>query len=124
MNTSIKHGDIVIVNLGSHNGTSLQEGVRPAVVVQNDTLNANSPTTIIAPLTSVLKKTEMPSHVVLGKRFNLLKDSMVLTEQFTAISQTSIIRTIGHSDDPKVLARIDQALISTLGISTFKEVST
>ena len=124
MNTTPKHGDIVIVNLCSHSGTSIQEGVRPAVVVQNDTLNAYSPTTLIAPLTSVLKKTEMPSHIVLGKRFNLRKNSMVLTEQIRTINQTAIKKTIGHIDDPKVLARIDQALISTLGISTFKEVST
>ena len=123
MNNSLKHGDIVIVNLCTHSGTSIQEGVRPAVVVQNDILNTFSPTTIIAPLTSVLKKTEMPSHVVLGKRFNLRKNSMVLAEQIRTINQTAIKKTIGHIDDPSILASIDRALISTFGISTFKEVS-
>lgn len=121
---TLHRGDIVLVNFGNHNGTSLQEGSRPAVVLQNSAQNASSPTTIIAPLTSVLKKPDSSYHVVLGKRFNLRENSMLLTEQIKTISQTSIKKTIGHIDDPSVLARIDQALISTLGISTFKEVTT
>ena len=119
----LKRGDIVLVNLGHHNGMSLQGGFRPAVVVQNTAQNAASPTTIIAPLTSVLKKPNKPYHVVLGKRFNLRKNSMVLIEQIKTISQTSIKRTIGHIDDPDVLASIDRSLINTLGISISKEVS-
>ena len=121
---TLHRGDIVLVNFGNHNGTSVQAGSRPAVVLQNTEQNAASPTTIIAPLTSVLKKPDSSYHVVLGKRFNLRENSMVLTEQIKTISQTSIKKTIGHINDPSVLARIDRALISTLGISTFKEVST
>ena len=121
---TLKRGDIVLVNLGHHNGTSLQGGFRPAVVVQNSAQNAASATTIIAPLTSVLKKPNKPYHVVLGKRFTLRENSMLLAEQIRTISQTSIKETIGHIDDPAVLVSIDRALISTLGISTFKEVST
>lgn len=119
----LHRGDIVLVNLGYHHGTSLQEGSRPAVVLQNTSQNASSPTTIIAPLTSVLKKTDKPYHVVLGKRFNLRENSMVLIEQIKTISQTSIRNTIGHIDDPIILASIDHALISTLGVSIPKEVS-
>lgn len=121
---TLHRGDIVLVNFGKHNGTSVQEGSRPAVVLQNTAQNASSPTTIIAPLTKVLKKPDKSYHVVLGKRFNLRENSMLLTEQIKTISQTSIKKTVGHIDDPSVLARIDRALISTLDISTSKEVST
>ena len=120
---TLQRGDIVIVNFGNHSGTSLQEGIRPAVVIQNDSQNVSSPTTIVAPLTSVLKKADATYHVVLGKRFNLRRNSMVLIEQLTIVSQHSVIRTVGHIDDPSILAIIDRALISTLGISTSKEVS-
>lgn len=120
----LHRGDIVLVNFGNHNGNSLQEGIRPAVVIQNNLQNDSAPTTIVAPLTSVIKKADATYHVVLGKRFNLRKNSMLLTEQIKTISQTSIKGIIGYIDDPAVLTSIDRSLIKTLGISISKEVST
>lgn len=120
---TLHRGDIVLINFGNHNGTSLQGGYRPAIVVQNTAQNTSSPTTIIAPLTSVLKKADKPYHVVLGKRFNLRENSMVLTEQLMTINQSAIKRIIGYIDDPDVLTDIDQSLVHTLGISISKEVS-
>lgn len=115
--TSLKHFDLVIADFGSNNGTSEQSGIRPAVVLQNTAQNAASPTTIIAPITSVLKKTHMSSHIVLGKRFGLYKESMVLLEQIKTINQSSIIKTIGHINDESVIASINQGILKTLGIS-------
>ena len=116
--TSLKRCDIVIADVGPTSETSsVQAGLRPAVVLQNDKQNAASPTTIIAPITSVLKKTDMSSHVVLGCRFGLRKDSMILLEQTRTINQTSIIKTVGQIDDDSVVARINTGLLKTFGIS-------
>ena len=51
----VKRCDIVLYDFGTEIG-SVQGGIRPAVVVQTDTQNTSSPTTIVAPLTKKLKK--------------------------------------------------------------------
>ena len=47
----IKRGDIILVNLNPGKGSE-QTGVRPCLIIQNDTGNEYSPTTIITAITS------------------------------------------------------------------------
>lgn len=47
-------------------GEHVQAGRRPGIVWQNNVGNASSPNIIAIPLTSKLKKMNMPTHVVLG----------------------------------------------------------
>lgn len=114
INYSVTRGDIVIFDFGTNNG-NVQGGVRPAVALQS---NAQSPVTIIAPLTTELKKPQMSAHVILGKRFGLRESSMVLLEQLTTVNKSSLGPYIGHIDDPQVMRRIDQGLCKTLGIQS------
>ena len=87
--TSLKLYDIVIIDLGHQSGSdsSVQQGLRPALILQNDKQNAASTTTIAAPITSCLKKTSMFSHILLGKRFGLRTESMLLLEQLRTVDQ-------------------------------------
>lgn len=63
---------------GSDHG---QMGWRPGVVLQNNVGNLHSPNLIALPLTTVLKKTNLPTHVVIpAVGSGLSKDSMVLCE--------------------------------------------
>ena len=117
MTQPIKRCDIVLYDFGSENG-SVQGGIRPAVVVQADNQNASSPTTIVAPVTTRIKKAEMPAHVVLGKRFGLRHSSMVLLEQLKTVNQDAIVRLLGHIDDPLVVSLISLGLRRTLAIPT------
>lgn len=65
----------------------LQNGVRPGLVIQNESGNAHSPTTIVFPITTSIKNTWMPTHVTLDARSTgLPKDSMVLCESPTTIN--------------------------------------
>ena len=57
-----------------------RQGVRPVLVIQADNFNANAPTVIVASITSVIKKRDLPSHIILGEDFGLTKPSMVLLE--------------------------------------------
>jgi len=114
INYSVMRGDIVIFDFGTNNG-NVQGGVRPAVALQS---NAQSPVTIIAPLTTELKKPQMPAHVILGKRFGLRESSMVLLEQLVTVNKSSLGPYIGHIDDPQVMRLIDQGLCKTLGIQS------
>lgn len=58
-----------------------QSGCRPGVVLQNNVGNIHSPNLIVLPLTSVIKKTNLPTHVLLpASATGLIRDSMVLCE--------------------------------------------
>ena len=57
----LHRGDIILLDFGKQHGY-IQGGVRPAVIIQNDTGNYFSPTTIVAPITSKNKK-YIPTHV-------------------------------------------------------------
>jgi len=58
-----------------------QDGWRPGVVFQNNVGNEYSPNIIALPLTSSIKKTTQPTHVILrASDTSLQRDSMVLCE--------------------------------------------
>ncbi|MGL6174890.1 MAG: type II toxin-antitoxin system PemK/MazF family toxin [Cellulosilyticaceae bacterium] len=109
-------GQIVMVDLGKSNG-SVQGGTRPCVVIQNDIGNRFAPTTIVAPLTSKLKK-EMPTHVYLkGMEYdNRIIDSIVLCEQIKVIPRDSIrpgiVATLNRND----MEKLNKAAIVSLGL--------
>lgn len=90
-------GEIWIADLGSKDG-SVHSGKRPVIVLQNDTGNKYSPTTIVVPLTSQLKN-DLPVHADLGTQYGLKKVSTALTEQITTVNQSSLITRIGKLDE-------------------------
>lgn len=95
--TEIFQGEIWIADLGSKDG-SVQGGKRPVIVLQNDTGNKYSPTTIVVPLTSQLKNA-LPVHADLGTQYGLKKVSTSFMEQITTINQSSLITRIGKLDE-------------------------
>ena len=68
---------------------SEQKGKRPGLVFQNNTGNKYSPNIIVLPLTSSLKKSGQPTHVVIpaNEQTGLRKDSMVLCENPICVSK-------------------------------------
>ena len=118
MNTispTTKRGMIFLFNFGTNCG-SIQGGLRPAVILQCTKQNTSSPTTIIAPLTTELKKTDMTAHILLGKRFGLRRASMILLEQMRTVNQNDLGQYIGTIDDEEIIRRINHGLCMTLGI--------
>ena len=57
---------------------SEQGGIRPVVIIQNNTGNRFSTTTIVAPITTKLGKAYLPTHLVISKRTGIYKKSMIL----------------------------------------------
>ena len=84
--------DVIQVDLGRSFGSE-QGGIRPAVIVQNNKGNKFSPTVLVIPMTSEIKKANMPTHNIMHKtKFNGLdEDSMLLGEQTTAIDKKRIL---------------------------------
>ena len=65
MDTSVKRGDIYYADLSPVVGSE-QGGVRPVLIVQNDTGNRYSPTVIVAAITSQTGKAKLPTHIELA----------------------------------------------------------
>ena len=65
MDNSVKRGDIFYADLSPVVGSE-QGGVRPVLIVQNDTGNRHSPTVIAAAITSQTGKAKLPTHIELA----------------------------------------------------------
>ena len=53
-NRKVKRGDIFCYNFGTNDG-SIQNGIRPALVIQTNNFNVRSTTTVIAAITTAQK---------------------------------------------------------------------
>src|SRR3990167_10718555 len=92
---NIKRGEIFLVDLEPIKGSE-QGRVRPSLVIQNDTSNEYSPTTIIAPITSKIYSKEFPTNVQISKQDSGLdKESTILLNQIRVIDKLRIIKKLG-----------------------------
>lgn len=114
-NRTIKRYEIYLCNFGRNPG-SVQCGVRPVLVVQGGRFCENSPTTVVAPLTTVIKKDCLPSHVYVGDRFGLRKPSMVLMEQVRTVNRDELGMYIGTVDDGRLINMLDRSIRKTFGL--------
>lgn len=74
---------------------SVQSGVRPGVVFQNDIGNANSPNVVVFPLTSNLRRAHLPTHVLIrAADTGLHRDSVVLCENPFCLPKENLMRYI------------------------------
>ena len=67
MQNPVKRGDIYYADLSPVVGSE-QGGMRPVLIVQNDTGNRHSPTVIAAAITSQTGKARLPTHIELSAR--------------------------------------------------------
>ncbi len=117
---TVTRGDVVLCDLNPVIGTE-QAGIRPAVIVQIDRANAVSPHTIIAPFTSKIRRSLLPSHVFVPAGIGgLSQNSVILCEQIRAIDKSRIIRVIGHLDASH-LEQLEVALSTILGLTAEDE---
>ena len=90
----IRRGDIYYADLRPVIGSE-QGGIRPVLIIQNDTGNKHSPTVIIAAITSKMNKAKLPTHVeVDSHKYNIIKDSVILLEQLRTIKKDWRIRYV------------------------------
>jgi len=116
VDTSVKRGDIFYADLSPVVGSE-QGGVRPVLIVQNDTGNRYSPTVIAAAITSQTGKTRLPTHIELPttESCGLTKDSVVLLEQVRTLDKRRLRERMGHVDE-KVMEKIDTAIAVSFGL--------
>lgn len=111
----VKRGEIYFADLGEGIGSE-QQGIRPVVILQNDIGNKYSPTTIVALITSMTKKLDLPVHMELDKKDSLLpQNSVILLEQIRTIDKKRLIRRISKLED-HLIADIDWRLKKSLSL--------
>jgi len=112
----VRRGDIYRVDFGIPRGSE-QGGQRPALIVQNDTGNVSSPTTIIAAITS-RKKGAYPFHVdISALESGLPEDSTVLLEQILTINKNRLINRVGSLSKEK-MREVNKALEVSLDLAS------
>lgn len=113
----IRRGDIYYADLRPVIGSE-QGGIRPVLIIQNDTGNKHSPTVIIAAITSKMNKAKLPTHVELdSKKYNIVKDSVILLEQLRTIDKKRLKDKVCHLDD-EILTIVNEALAISLELNT------
>lgn len=113
----IRRGDIYYADLRPVVGSE-QGGVRPVLIIQNDTGNRHSPTVICAAITSRMNKAKLPTHVELSAgRYDIVKDSVILLEQVRTIDKQRLREKICHIDE-ELQEKVDQALMVSLELHT------
>lgn len=115
----VKRGELYFYDFGENRG-SVQNGRRPVLVIQADNFNENSPTTIIAAVTTASKCWYLPSHIYLGEDFGLSQPSAVMLEQVRTINQDELEEYIGIVDDETLLNTISNSLKKTFGMWQYR----
>ena len=111
----VKRGDIFYADLSPVVGSE-QGGMRPVLIVQNDTGNKHSPTVIAAALTSQTGKARLPTHIELNAQsVGLSRDSVILLEQIRTIDKSRLRERMGKLDD-NTMTKVDNAIAVSFGL--------
>ena len=115
VDTNVRRGDIYYADLSPVVGSE-QGGVRPVLIVQNDTGNRHSPTVIAAAITSQTGKARLPTHISLAAMScGLPKDSVVLLEQVRTLDKKRLREKMGHVEE-NVMEKVDLAIAVSFGL--------
>jgi mRNA interferase MazF len=110
---SPRRGEVWLVNFNPGRGSE-QKGVRPALVIQNDTGNIYASTTIVAAVTSTIK--EFPVTVVLAPGDGGLRQrSMVNTAQVLTIDKSRLQRRLGRLSE-SLMRKVDAAIRTSVDV--------
>lgn len=106
----IKRGDVYWAELPKLDGSSIQSGLRPVIIVSNDYACKYSPTIQYVPVTTRVKKCRLPVQIPLNSNI-FPKRSVALVEQQGIIDKSMLREYIGYlpySD----LKHIDRAIMT------------
>ena len=111
----VKRGDIYYADLSPVVGSE-QGGMRPVLIVQNDTGTKHSPTVIAAAITSQTGKARLPTHIELNAQsVGLSRDSVILLEQIRTIDKSRLRERMGKLDE-NTMTKVDNAIAVSFGL--------
>lgn len=120
MDMDLQRYDIVIANIKYEGETSVQKDERPYVIVSNPIGTKYASIITVLPLTTKIKKTNMPVHICINanETNNLAENSMTLGEQIITISKSEVIKKVGSITDQYEKRIIDKACFNGLFFGT------
>ena len=111
----VRRGDSSYADLSPVVGSE-QGGMRPVLIIQNDTGNRHSPTVIAAAITSQTGKANLPTHISLAARScGLTRDSVILLEQVRTLDKSRLRERMGRLDEP-AMHQVDNAIAVSFGL--------
>jgi mRNA interferase MazF len=125
---SVRRGEIYWVDYEPVKGSE-QGGIRPALVVQNDIGNANSPTTVVVAITRTIPRRPYPFTVIVEPEDTSLPErGTVICSQLNTVFQAehsatrlrpprgeAVVRPIGRLGEGR-MREVEQALRYNLGL--------
>lgn len=116
---TVARGDVVILDAPfmTHPGSKL----RPMLVIQNDQNNERMENTILATITTNLRRSDRATQVLIdpqnpdGESSGLISKSVVSCENILTVRQSRIVRKIGRLSESQ-LALVDQAIKQSLAL--------
>ncbi|MFB6216593.1 MAG: type II toxin-antitoxin system PemK/MazF family toxin [Candidatus Nanohaloarchaea archaeon] len=110
-----ERGEVYIVDLDPTKGSE-QGKERPGIVLQNNTGNKYSPTTILAPITSSYEEPYPVNVEIKSENSCLDKDSVVLLNQLRTVSAKHRLKNnIGRLSE-RNMDRVEEAIRISLGL--------
>lgn len=116
--TNYKRGNIVLILFPNSDLQTFKK--RPALVVQADNLQTGLPQTIVALITSNLRRSGHKSRITIllnsleGKQSGLQSDSIIVTDNLATVQDKFIEKVIGYLPE---ISEIESALAHTLGLN-------
>ena len=120
MDLQLQRYDIIKAKIKYEGMGSVQAKERPYVIVSNPIGTKHATIITVMPLTSRIKKTNMPVHSCIDADENngLTKYSMVLGEQIFTISKDEVREKLGTVTNKEEKRRIDKACFNGLFFGT------
>lgn len=99
---SFSFGDIYLVKFDPSVGREYQ-GVRPAIVIQEDYISAASPLITVLPITSKIEKYFPPDvFIQLDTKNRLAADSIIKVRNISSFDKRRFIHFIGKAGSPTI----------------------
>lgn len=113
MGSTPRRGEVWLVNFNPGRGSE-QKGIRPALVIQNDTGNVHAATTIVAAISTTIKA--FPVTVLLSPGEGGLKQkSMVNLAQMLTLDKRRLQRRLGNLSE-STMQRVNEAIRISLDV--------
>ncbi len=111
----MKRGQVYYADLNPVMGSE-QGGIRPCLIVQNDTGNLHSPTVIIATMTTQ-RKNNLPTHISASPEDYCIDiNTTILLEQLRTIDKSRLSSFVGRLSD-STMQKVDEALHISLALN-------